>query len=230
MLDLFTNVSGDDIVKNIHLSPPKACALDHIPASLLKKCEDKLIPVLTLKVNTLPCAEFPKECKMAFLTPVIKKIILVAEIPKNYRPVFNLSFLSTLVERIVCVHLANHLDKNGLYEVFQSAYRQLHSTEIALLRVQNDILQAVDNRGGAILVLLDISAAFDTIAHEKLERTLDTYCGIKGDPLKCFHIWKAVFNLHKSDILSLEKKSVVWCSSRFSSRASAFHNLHNPSW
>ena len=78
------------------------------------------------------------------------------------------------------------MDNNGLYEAFQSAYRQLHSTETALLRVHNDILQAVDNCGGAILVLLDLSAAFDTIYHEKLIGILDTYCGIKGDPLKWF--------------------------------------------
>ena len=107
-----------------------------------------------------------------------------AEILNNYRPVSNLSFLSKLIERIVCVQLVNHLDKNGLYEVFQSAYRQLLSTETALLRVQNDMLQAVDSRGGVILVLLDLSAAFYTIDHEKLIRTLDTCCGIKGDPLK----------------------------------------------
>ena len=187
MLDSFTEVSEDDIRKIIHSSPTKSCALDPIPTWLLKKCEDELIPVLTLIVNTsLSCAEFPKELKRAFLTPLIKKIILDAEILKNYRPVSNLSFLSKLIERIVCVQLVNHLDKNGLYEVFQSAYRQLHSTETALLRVQNDILQAVDSRGGAILLLLDLSAAFDTIDHEKLIRTLDIYCGIRGDPLKWF--------------------------------------------
>ena len=60
----------------------------------------------------------------------------------------------------------------------------LLSTETSILRVQNDMLQAVDSRGGAILVLLDLSAAFDTIDHEKLIKTLDTCCGIKGDPLK----------------------------------------------
>ena len=124
------------------------------------------------------------ELKWAFLTPWTKKIILDAELLKNYRPVSNLSFLSKLIERIVCVQLVNHLDKNGLYEVFQSAYRQLHSTETALLRLQNDILQAVDSRSGAILVLLDLSAAFDPIDHEKLIRTLDTYCGMKGGPPK----------------------------------------------
>ena len=136
--------------------------------------------------TSLSCAEFPKELKRAFLTPLIKKIILDAEILKNYRPVSNLSFLSKLIERIVCVQLVNHLDKNGLYEVFQSAYRQMHSTETALLRVQNDILQAVDSRGCAILVLLDLSTAFDTIDHEKFIRALDTCCGIEGDPLIWF--------------------------------------------
>ena len=68
---------------------------------------------------------------------------------------------------IFCVQLVDHLKENDLYEIFQSAYRQLHSTETALLRVPNDLLQAVDSEGGAILVLLALSAAFDTIDHQK---------------------------------------------------------------
>ena len=104
--------------------------------------------------------------------------------------------------------------------------------ETALLGVQNDILQAVDSRGGAILVLLDLSAAFDTIGHEKLIRTLDTYCGIKGDPLK----WFLIISERPCSICTnriyflLREKSVVWYSSRLSPGASTFHNLQNPSW
>ena len=193
-----------------------------------------MIPVLTLIVNTsLACAEFPKELKRAFLTPLIKKIILDAEILKNYRPVSNLSFLSKLIECIVCVQLVNHLHKNGLCEVFQSAYRQLHSTETALPRVQNDIFQAVDSRCGAILVLLDLSAAFDTIDHEKLIRTLDIYFGI-GQILSnvfFFIISERPCSICTNRIYFLSgTKSVVWCSSRLSPGASSIHNLHNPSW
>ena len=118
--------SEDDIRKVIHSSPTKSCTLDPIHTWLLRKGKDELIPVLTLIVNTsLSCAEFPKELKRAFLTPLIKKIILDAELLKKYRLVSNLSFLSKLIERIVRVQLVNHLDKNGLYEVFQSAYRNL---------------------------------------------------------------------------------------------------------
>ena len=186
-LDTFQTVSQDDVRKIIHASPTKSCALDPIPTWLLKQCEEQIIPVLTLIVNvSLETAEFSDELKKAFVTPLIKKALLDCEILKNYKPVSNLSFVSKLLERIVCVQLVDHLKVNGLYEVFQSAYRQLHSTETALLRVHNDLLQAVDSHGGAILVLLDLSAAFDTIDHAKLLNILNTSFGIHGSALNWF--------------------------------------------
>ena len=67
-------------------------------------------------VNTsLSCADFTLELKRAFVTPLIKKLILDCEIFKNYRPVSNLSFVSKLNGRIVCVQLV----ENDLYEIFQ---------------------------------------------------------------------------------------------------------------
>ena len=186
-LQEFTLVSHEDVRKIISASPTKSCSLDPIPTWLLKQCQDKLVPVLTLIVNSsLECASFPSELKKAFLTPLLKKAILDCEILKNYRPVSNLSFLSKLIERIVCIQLVDHLKRNNLYEVFQSAYRQLHSTETALLRVHNDLLQAVDTHGGAILVLLDLSAAFDTIDHDELLNLLQNSFGIEDSALKWF--------------------------------------------
>ena len=137
VLSSFTEVSEDDIRKSIQSLQKKSCALDPIPTWLLTKCEDELIAVLTLILNTsLSCAGLPKDLKRASLTPLIKKIILDAEITKNCKPISNLSFLSKSSERILCVQLVNHLGKNGLHEVFQAACRQLHCTETALLRVQ----------------------------------------------------------------------------------------------
>ena len=125
-------VSESDVRKVITSSPTKYCALDPIPTWLLKQCLDQVAPVLTVIVNiSLLCADFTPESKRAFVTPLIKKLIHDCEIFKNYRPVSNLSFVSKLIERIVCVQLVDHLKENDLYEIFQSAYRQLHSTETA---------------------------------------------------------------------------------------------------
>ena len=84
------------------------------------------------------------------------------------------------------MQLVDHLKENDLYEIFQSANRQLQSTETALLRVKYVIVQAVDSDGGAILVLLDLSAAFDTIDHQKLWGLLDYFFGIRGNALRWF--------------------------------------------
>jgi len=47
----------------------------------------------------------------------------------------------------------------------QSGFRPRRSTETVALRVLSDILEAVDSGDVAALVLLDLSAAFDTVDH-----------------------------------------------------------------
>ena len=186
-LQNFRLLDVDEVKKYILAAPNKSCSLDPIPTSVLKQCIEATAPVFTLLVNaSLECADFSPELKRAFITPLLKKAILDCEILKNYRPVSNLSFLSKLIERIVCTQLIDHLKLHNLYETFQSAYRTLHSTETALLRVQNDLLQAVDSHGGAILILLDLSAAFDTIDHAKLLDVLKSSFGIEDTALAWF--------------------------------------------
>ena len=75
---------------------------------------------------------------------------------------------------------------NNLEEPFQSAYKRCHSTETALLKVQNDILIAIDNKKCVALLLLDMSAAFDTVDHEILLERMSKRFGIKGKVLKWF--------------------------------------------
>jgi hypothetical protein len=94
--------------------------------------------------------------------------------------------LSKLLERVVLRRLTSHMLSLDLMVPVQSAYRANHSTETALLRVMNDLLLAVDNGDGAALVLLDLSAAFDTIDHTVLLSCLECRFGLKGVVLDWF--------------------------------------------
>ena len=72
--------------------------------------------------------------------------------------------------------LTDYMTINNLHEYLQSAYKPCHITETALVKVQNDILTSIDQHGIVILVMLDLSAAFDTIDHDilfsRMENTL----------------------------------------------------------
>ena len=87
-------------------------------------------------------------------------------IPKNFRPVSSLTYLSKLIERVVCVQISGMAEKSGNTEPLQSVYKKNYSTETALLKVKADILQAMDNQRVVCLILLDLSAAFDTVNHQ----------------------------------------------------------------
>ena len=78
------------------------------------------------------------------IIPLLKKTNLDTEDFKNFRPVTNLPFVSKLIEKSVAVQLVQYIDDNNLDEKLQSAYKKLHSTETALLRVHDDILRTVD--------------------------------------------------------------------------------------
>ena len=108
----------------------------------------------------------PKSLKTALIRPLLKKTGLDSDILKNYRPVSNLTFISKVIEKVVSGRLNEHLIKNSMFDPLQLAYRHKHSTETALIKVQNDILSALDAGSSAILLMLDISAAFDTIDHD----------------------------------------------------------------
>ena len=127
---------------------------------------------------------FPISCKSSIVIPLIKKPGLDREMLKNYRPVSNLSFLSKVIEKVISIRILGHILDNNIVDSFQSAYRSGHSCETALLRVYNDIVTTVGNGNGSFLVLLDLSAAFDTIDHDNLFYILEKYVGIGGSALR----------------------------------------------
>ena len=111
---------------------------------------------------------------MTILRPLLKSPKLDLEFP-NFRPVSNLAFLGKLAKRFVSQELMRYAELMDMMEPFQSAYRQGFSTEIALLWVKTDILDAIDRKEVTCLVMLDLSTAFDTISHKLLINHL-RYC------------------------------------------------------
>ena len=95
--------------------------------------------------------------------------------------------MSKLLERAVADQLMAHLELNNLQVKLQSAYRRAHSTETALLRILNDLLRMLGKGNNAILVLLDLSAAFDTIDHSLLLTRLHAEIGLSENVLQWFN-------------------------------------------
>ena len=96
----------------------------------------------------------------------------------NFRPISNLAYLGKLAERFVRQQLMRYAELMDMLEPFQSAYRQGYLTETALLQVKTDILDAIDGKEVTCLVMLDLSAAFDTISHKLLINCLKYRIGI----------------------------------------------------
>ena len=142
--------------------------LDPIPTTLLVKHLEELLPSVTRIINlSLDTGYFTDHWKLALVRPLLKKDGL-EPVLKNYRPVSNLQYISKLVETVVVRQLQKYLSSNNLFPVYQSAYRHHHSTETALLKVVNDILLNMDKQRVTLLLLVDLSAAFDTVEHDTL--------------------------------------------------------------
>ena len=94
--------------------------------------------------------------------------------------------LSKIIEKVVAGRLQKYLEANQLNEPLQSAYKPFHSCETALVRFHNDILVAIDKRQCVMLLLLLLSAAFDTVDHEILLTRLHSKYSISGIALEWF--------------------------------------------
>ena len=164
-LSEFSSTSENELSGLVKKIAAKSCSLDPVPASLLRYCIDDLLPIIKRVVNlSFNSASVPSSMtKNAVLSPLLKKPSLDFEIFSNFRPASNLKFLSKVIEKAAAISLTNYLCDNDLNESLQSAYKEHHSCETALLRVQTDILKSIDNEQCVVLLLPDLSAALDTI-------------------------------------------------------------------
>jgi len=125
----------------------------------------------------------PQNLKQALVRPRLKKSTLDPDDLNSYRSVSNLTFLSKIVERAAAVRLKRHVESERLLPDRQSSYRPHHSTDTAIIAVHDEIVNTVDSADVCAVVLLDLSAAFDTVDHQILLQILNKRLAVEGRAL-----------------------------------------------
>uniref|UniRef100_A0A8C6NKQ1 Reverse transcriptase domain-containing protein n=1 Tax=Nothobranchius furzeri TaxID=105023 RepID=A0A8C6NKQ1_NOTFU len=184
---------------------PTTCVLDPIATRFFKQFYDSFKDeVLTMMNCSLQTGVFPAAFKRAVVRPLLKKSNLEFNELNNYRPLSNLPFLSKFLEKLVLIQLNDFINTHNVFEKIQSGFRVNHSTETALLEILNDFRVNYDKRKVAVLALLDLSAAFDTVDHSILLTRLKQIC-LSG----AVHQWFTSYLTDRTFMVSLDT-----CSSR----------------
>ena len=183
----FAPVDVPSVLELVSKAKASTCSLDPMPTLLVKACHLTISPIITDIVNaSFKSGLVPTSLKTASAYPLLKKPGLDPDDFSNLRLISNLPFLGKILERAVADQLREHMTHNQLLEKFQSGFRAHHSTETALIKVTNDLLRAADAGLVSILVLLDLSAAFDTLSHSILLNRLSTHLGFTDKALSWF--------------------------------------------
>ena len=173
LLQKFAPVSAKELEKTITSMLSKTFTLDILPTARLREVLGTLLPSLAHIVNkSLDQGAFYNDWKEALVKPLVKKKSLRATKTK-YRPVSNLQFISKIVEKVTLDQFTVHCNRNNLLPSYQSAYRKYYSCKTNLVKLVNDILWAIEKQLVTVVVILDLSAAFDTVDHYLLLEVLE---------------------------------------------------------
>lgn len=163
----FRGITDDEVLKEFVSASCDAIGTDLIPLSILKTSLCVTLPYITEIFNCcITTSEFPDDWKIAKVIPIGKTDNPMTE--KDYRPISILCALSKVFESVLSNQLNEYLIRKKLLCPFQSGYRKACSTITALIKIENDIREALDNKLVTVMVLLDFSKAFDSIDHRLL--------------------------------------------------------------
>jgi exonuclease III len=172
-----TSIEIDKIVDNL-----KNCALgwDQFPSAIFKENKNILSPILTHIINlSFSQGIFPSELKIGNIIPIFKAGD--SDSIGNYRPVSLLSTVSKVFERAFYKRLASFMTTQKILYELQFGFREKHSTQMAIIKLLDDIIYSLNRGEYAAGIFLDFSKAFDTVNHNILLKKLDHY-GVRGIP------------------------------------------------
>ena len=182
----FRPSTTEEIADIINKMTIKTSPADPIPASVYKHLVNDLIPHYTILVNKSLSTGSVEGIKESVISPLIKKFKLDHDANKSYRPISNIEFISKIIEKVVLIRLNEHMNINNLHTPEQFAYKKRHSTEHLVLQVVDEVLVGFEKGSATIVILLDLSAAFDTVNLTKLMQILENQINIKGTALNWF--------------------------------------------
>ena len=185
-MESFEPTTVDELRRIVANMGIKTSGQDPLPGTIFKDIIEDLLPYLCDLVNKSLKTGSVDGVKDCVIIPLLKKAGIDPETLNHYRPVTNEVFISKLVETVVSIRLSGHMTLNNLHSKYQHAYKKFHGTETLLLKVVNDILIGFDGNSATVLLLIDLSAAFDTVDIDKLLNILENDIGIKGTALLLF--------------------------------------------
>lgn len=140
---------------------------DDISIRYIKESLMATINHITHIINTsITTSVFPSAWKHAIITAIHKSGDV--EEPTNFRPISLLPTIAKILEKVVQTQLVQHLEENKSLITNQFAYRLKSSTEHALQNITEPVYNAMDNSNVSMLVMLDLSKAFDSVNHKYL--------------------------------------------------------------
>lgn len=162
-------------VEHLILSIKSGSPSDPCPPSMFKQIHEPVAKcVANIFISMFLSGTFPPAWKKASILPLQKKSNLDPDIPSSYRPISRLSFPSKVMKKIMNSQLTQFMKEHNLLDPTQFSFRSDHSTETTLIKDTDKLKTILDEGGNAAFILLELSAAFDTVDHSPLCHRLET--------------------------------------------------------
>ena len=157
---------------------------DGIDPLIARKTIGSVAGVVSAIINSsFETGIIPPDLKIANITPIFKQGDKMSM--TNYRPVSVLSYFAKIMEKAMCDRLTGYINIRDVLYPSQYGFRTGHTTDMALINIQDLITKAIDTSTFSIGIFLDLAKAFDTVDHRILLKKLEYY-GIRGTPLLWF--------------------------------------------
>ena len=203
-------ISTEEVYNEIrNLNPAKSTPSHNPPVKYIKLAARVIAPILTNLFNTsIATSTFPDALKLSEIIPLFKQGDKLD--CSNYRPISLIPTLSKIFEKCIYKQLYSYFNKNDIFYKSQFGFRENYSTELAVAKICDEIIENFDNHKITCSVFLDLAKAFDTVDHKILLQKLYKY-GIRGEPHKLIESYLS--NRRQCTIVNKVKSD--WCNNNY---------------